>query len=353
MKAGVGITLLASALLAGWAVCGESSAAASKPPGESDRIKALPEEEREWLTEFVAPIIRPEERRVFLALEMLHQREEFKRDFWERREDPSLPRPLGPGYRIRYQELRRLVDEKYDGWRNDAGRLVIRHGEPAEVFQPRGCAGETFRDLEIWKYTNIGSSGRTTRRFLFFRQAPTAPRRLWSVNVPDSDVFLPNSCRQKLDALYGDCMPVLGDKCGSCPDRCDVYHAYLEIKFRQPSGAAAAVDEAQTYKPVEISTEGLDRLKDKWATTSDPNAKRLTVQGPLSAVPPDPEPTPDARRSLAREEIRERILGLEPEYRSWLDLATPLLTFEKLVNFLQSSGLEKDAFLKQFWKRRS
>ena len=103
MKAGVGFTVLASALLAGWAVCGQSSAADAKPPGESDRIKALPEDEREWPTEFVAPIILPEERRVFLALEMLHQREEFKPIFGSveriRRSHPHSDRATGSATR--------------------------------------------------------------------------------------------------------------------------------------------------------------------------------------------------------------------------------------------------------------
>ncbi len=123
-------------------------AAKPRPPRESERIKALPEEERQWLTEFVAPIILDEEKKAFLDLEAPYQREVFKREFWERRELPDLPSPLGSGYRFRYEELRQLADEKYDGWRQDAGRMVLRWGEPASILKPR-CGGEDVFDVEV------------------------------------------------------------------------------------------------------------------------------------------------------------------------------------------------------------
>src|SRR5262249_14979044 len=153
-----------------------------------------------WLTEFVAPIIRSEEEQVFLDLSQPYQREEFKREFWARRERPDLPQPLGPGYQLRYEELRHLADEKYDGWKNDAGRMVLHHGDPAAVLTPR-CPGETFRDLEVWTYPNFGPSGRTTYRFLFYRQSPSMPRKLWTMLESESVVFQPNSCRKSLAEL--------------------------------------------------------------------------------------------------------------------------------------------------------
>jgi hypothetical protein len=119
MKARAGALLAASFL----SVAAVSSGGDSRvgPPTDADRIKALPDEERHWLTEFVAPILLPEERTVFLELSESYQREAFKLDFWARRERPDLPQPLGPGYRERYDELWRLAQEKYGGWRNDAG----------------------------------------------------------------------------------------------------------------------------------------------------------------------------------------------------------------------------------------
>jgi hypothetical protein len=115
----------ASCVLAGASSGGagvEPAVPVPTPPkvSEAQRIRALPEDDRRWLTEFAAPILLPEERKVFLELTESYQREVFKGDFWARRENPGLPPPLGPGYRDRYAELRRAADEKYDGWRQDA-----------------------------------------------------------------------------------------------------------------------------------------------------------------------------------------------------------------------------------------
>lgn len=66
-------------------------------------------------------------------------------------------------------------------------------------------------------------------------------------------------------------------------------------------------------------------------------------------------PTPEAERlrRLSAEEVRDRISTLEPEYREFLDLARPLLTDEELSRFVQLSGHDKDAFIREFWRRHS
>ena len=145
---------------------GSSQNATAPELSKKQRIAALPEEERKWLTDFVAPIIQPEEEKLFLQLTEPHQREIFKEAFWARREQQNLPPPMGPGYRHRYEELRRLADEKYDGWRNDAGRMVIAHGEPAGIDELNEC-GDMMRNLEVWTYTGLGGSGRGQSQHLF------------------------------------------------------------------------------------------------------------------------------------------------------------------------------------------
>jgi GWxTD domain-containing protein len=330
-----------------------------KSPSESERIKTLPEEERQWLTEFAAPIILEEEKKAFLELEAPYQREVFKREFWERRELPDLLFPLGPGYRFRYQELRQLADEKYDGWRQDAGRMVLRWGEPASILKPR-CVGEDVFDVEVWTYDNLGRSGRTAARYIFYRRFGGGPRRLWTLNDGARQVFYPNSCRRSFSDLAGDCPPPSLSPCAECEDRCQVYRAYQEISARQGSGAGAAIEQATLFEPPRVSTEGLDRQKNRWATSSDPGAKKILVEGPSSVADgvftspiPFPTPTPEPRHRLSAEEIRERILRLEPKYREWLDIAGPLMTEEELSRFLQSSAAEKDRFIREFWKRHS
>ena len=333
-------------------------AKSSPQPSKAERIKALPEEERKWLTEFVAPIILPDEETVFLDLAQPYQREEFKRDFWERRERPDLPQPLGPGYQMRYEEMRRLADEKYDGWRNDAGRMVVRHGEPTAILAPRCAAEEGFRDLEVWTYNNFGPSGRTTYRFLFYRPNPSVPRKLWSLLDRESDVFLPNSCRKSLADLYKDCQPVMGDRCTQCIDRCEVYQAYQETKARQGGGPGAMTEMAYVFEPPKISTEGLQRLKEKWATTATPGAKKLTIEGPsgqttaqASAKPSTPAPV---KRKLSSKEIKELSAQLEQKYKDFFQLVDMIITEEERQVFLQiGDNFQKDRFIEAFWKRRS
>ncbi len=341
-------------------------AAPSKPMSEADRIKALPDDERKWLTEFVAPIILPQEKKVYLELSEPYQREQFKENFWERREQANLPQPLGPGYRYRYQELRQLADDKYDGWSHDAGRMVLLHGEPAEIFKAQGC-GETFHDLEIWTYNNLGNSGRMSSKFLFYRPQPTLPRRLWNVNTRNEEVFLPNSCRKTFDELAYDCQRSPADRCGMCQDNCDVYRAYTDIRARQGSGAGAAVDEAQIFKLPEVPTEGLERMRDKWATTADAKAKKINVEGPGSAPAPGAAPAAGAqaqaakpstpaplRRKLSNKEIKELTAKLEPKYKDFLQVVELIIAHDEREVFLQiADNYQKDRFIDAFWKRRS
>src|SRR5215472_11942511 len=110
---------------------GVAAAQSAAPPTlsskeRSERIKALPEDERKWLTEYVEPIILPEEVNLFLQLTESHQREMFKTEFWKRRERLGLPVPYGPGYEKRYAQLREAAAATYDGLVSDAGRMVIR-----------------------------------------------------------------------------------------------------------------------------------------------------------------------------------------------------------------------------------
>jgi hypothetical protein len=237
--------------------------------------------------------------------------------------------------------------------------MLLRWGEPAEIFQP-ACGGEeVFNGLEVWTYNNLGASGRGTSRFIFYRRFLNGPYRLWTLN--DRDVFRQNLCRRSFQELGKDCgPPQLGDRCTQCEDRCRVYKAYLEILARQGSPLGAVSEQARLFEPVKISTEGLDRQKDRWATTSNPKAKTIHVEGPSSearASAPSPTPTPATTpgppRKLSPDEIRDRIRQLEAKYKEWLDLARPLLSEEELSLFLQIPPKQKDEFIQKFWKSRS
>lgn len=91
-----------------------------------------------WLTEDVAYIIQPEERKAFLALRSNEEREHFIEQFWTRR-DPT-PATTGEN-EAKEEHYRRIAysNELYGaqatpGWKTDRGKMYIIAGPPDEIF---------------------------------------------------------------------------------------------------------------------------------------------------------------------------------------------------------------------------
>jgi GWxTD domain-containing protein len=315
---------------------------------QSQRIALLPDEERRWF-DLVEPILLPEERNFFLLLTQPHEREIFREEFWKRREREGLPPPLGPGYRRRYEELVRRADEVYDGRTQDAGRMVIAHGEPASI-EVIEC-DIMFRHLEIWTYSDPLPGIHSARRYFFTGISPGLPRKLWRLGDSDGDILQPGSCRKNLEELHGDCVEQRGDPCLSdCrAQACHVYPVYQEIKTRQSSSLGGASENARVLALPPVPTEQLADLAARFPGIRDPRAGAIRVEGGSVS----PTPTPEARLWMSADEMRDRILALEPRYRQWLDLAAPLLTISDLARFLQSTPSEKDRFIRDFFQRRS
>lgn len=334
---------------------------ATRPPREADLIASMPEEDRLWLTEFAAPILREEERKAYLELTETYQRDDFREKFWQRRELPDLPPPLGPGYRQRYRELRGLVDSRYDGWRSDAGRIVIRFGEPSDVLKPNCQGDDVFRELEVWTYTNAGASGRGQRRFILFRPHAGSALQMWTVLDGDAKVFLPSSCRKGFADLRKDCSVgqiEAADRCFPCEDRCRVYRAWEEVRARQGTGTGASIEQASLVEPQPVSTEGLLRDRDKWVTAPKAGAKTIGVQSPGSAAAASPAaaaatPTPTPTFGpLSPEELARAIAALDSRYRDFLDLARPLMSEEEVAAFAaRMSNGQRDEFMRALWSR--
>jgi GWxTD domain-containing protein len=332
------------------------------PKERAERLRLLPEEDRQWLDDFVRPIILSDERDFFLLLTQPHEREIFKEEFWKRRERDGLVFPLGPGYRQRYAELLRLADEKYDGRREDAGRMVIVHGEPASINALEDCQ-DMFRDLQVWTYRGPTAGNSGELQYFFYRRSPQGPRKLWDVTVPDSDVFQPGSCRKNFEQLYVDCTPSarmpgspqFADKCPlvtNCKAVCGILKTYLDIKTRQGSAMGGREESGTVLAAPSIDLEDLETLAGRFPSVHNPQARPIGAAA-VTGPPASTSPTPSAYTRLSPEEIRERILALPPKYREWLYLAGPLLVGEELSQFLQMSDSKKDDFIRSFWKRRS
>ena len=348
--------LLAIAILAAGAA--NPSVPVLSKKDRADRIRLLPDEERRWLEEVARPIILPDEENLFLLLSQEHEREIFKEEFWKRREKPGLLHPLGPGYRTRYLELLRLADMTYDGRREDAGRMVIAHGEPASIDRLEDCK-DMFRDLEIWTYRGPAPGNSAIRRFFFYRRNPGAPRKLWDLSVSDSDVFQPGSCRKHFPDLAIECggqRNPYTDPCylvTNCRATCLVLEVYSEIRVREGTELGGRTESGVTLAPPSVGLEGLEALAARFPSIRDPQARPI---GAAAAKPagesavPSTTTTPTA--SLTPGEIRERILRLEPKYREFLDLAAPMFSGDELSRFLLMSDSDKDSFIREFWRRR-
>jgi GWxTD domain-containing protein len=337
----------------------------STTPSRNERLAALPAEERVWVTDFVAPIILPAEEKLFLELTEGYQREIFKKAFWERREKDGLPRPFGPGFHRRYEELRPRLDTEYDGWRSDAGRMVLHYGEPDDLHHVENCQN-VFRDVEIWTYELVQGVAGQRVHYLFYRPE-LGPRKLWvsRTNQGRSDrqndqIFSDDSCRKSFPELACECAEICPkDPCVGqvCLEACDVYKVYQEIIARQGGANFGFVEQSQLLVLPQISSEGLDQFRSRFPGLADPSARPLHVIGPSSEATtptstPVPMRTPELKRLLSAEEIRDRIVALEPKYRDFLDLATPLLTQAEISDFLQLEPTEKDRFVRDFWKSR-
>jgi len=320
----------------------------------AEKIRELPEEERQWLTDYVQPIILPEERDLFLQLPQEYQREAFKKEFWGRRERDGLTPPLGPGYQSRYGHLREVAAEEYDGLSSDAGRMVVRLGEPAAIELLNGCS-EVFRQGEIWTYP-AGSSSREIRH-LFYRPSFGAPRRLWLRG--DTEIFQTASCIASFDQACATGPNGIPPKsanapCGgnvtvpkTCREACAVARVAEEIAGRGPQEASLG----NSVPPV--STEGLEGLWNRYASLSTPGAKPISIEsaGTVAAVPAAAAPAePAAKPDWSNEAIRARILALPKKYRDWLDLAGPLLSESELVAFLDLPASGRDGYIRKFWK---
>ena len=363
-------------------------ASASKPLSEKERLAALPEEAKKWLT-FVTPILLSEEKKAFLELPEEREREAFQEEFWKRRERDGLKPPLGPGYRHRYEELRDIAESKYDHWPSDAARMVIFNGEPAAIDELQNCR-RTFRDLEIWTYNNPGSIGGLGRRYFFYRRSPGEARKMWTIGTNDADVFSPGACRKSFAELQAECAPqppgtqdpcawtgkgnqpaVSGTVCGEV---CDIVKTWTEITSRQGSRTGGTVEEAQLLEPPRISLEGLDAIKQKSANVTDTNAKPLSMEASAAAAADPGKPngaaatagaTPTAATSQTSPPAakpaapakplseKERFAALPEDDKKWLDFVGPIILPPERKAFLElPEQHERDAFKEEFWKRR-
>jgi len=340
----------------------------------ADKLKALPDDERKWLGDYVAPIILPEEKNLFLQLTEPHQREIFKEEFWRRREQPGLPEPLGPGYRSRYEQFREAAATVYGGLTTDRGRLVVLRGEPAGIQEYSDC-NNVFRDIAVWTYPKSvpGSSIRGQDQFLFYQSSYGGTWKLWLPMTPDKEILTPSSC---LSTIQEACRQAgtpgspsadstfcpRGSLPQTCQRACEIVSIVEGIRSRGDGAGASALSD-----PPKVDVEGIERLAERFPTVGDAKAKPLSVQGPsgdavvptstnakvTAEQPPVPGPAP-AHRKLSKKEVKQLTEALPQQYRDFLSLVELIITPEEREIFLEiKESYQRDKFIDAFWKRRT
>jgi GWxTD domain-containing protein len=154
------LVLVVAAAACGIGTFARAQAAANKQLSVEDSaaLKSLPTLYRKWIDEDVRWIITSEERAQYLKLPSDDERNEFIKQFWERR-NVEVPGGGENSFRAEYYRRIAYANQHFaagaPGWRTDRGRIYIVYGPPDEVdSHPSGGAGDT-KPYVVWHYRVI------------------------------------------------------------------------------------------------------------------------------------------------------------------------------------------------------
>lgn len=339
--------------IAGFAVGGAAVVRAAEEPPRNESVTPAPisKEEREWATEIVAPLMSPDEKKIYLGLPTPAERTSFRDEFWTIRERDGLKPPFGPGFKNLYMSRLEAATETYGGWKRDAGRIVLALGEPANVVTI-DCPS-TFRPIEVWTMSPT-AIGNVPPRLVFYRDFASGPLKLWSPILgsgalmsaaasiaPPAD---PMGSRGQLAGAYSQrCSPQ--SPVIPCEHECEVlWPAIVAMENQGDLGASIALEKLAVFP---APPEGdWNRWRSRF------------VGGGSSAAPPVPsakaEPPAPASRKLSKADRKELEAKLPERYREWLDDVGLIITERERDIFLQvGDNVERDKFIEEFWRRRS
>ncbi|MCX6598049.1 MAG: GWxTD domain-containing protein [Acidobacteria bacterium] len=127
-----------------------------------------------WLTK-VAPAMLPAERKAYLALSSVEERQNFQRLFWTGKAvtEPEFLSRLG------YIDSHYGSGQTGSGANTDQGRMYLALGAPTAVH--RTPSSRIFYETEIWFYDYAPQTGYRSRlQFLFFRPRNIGDFKLYS-----------------------------------------------------------------------------------------------------------------------------------------------------------------------------
>ncbi|MFV2071565.1 MAG: VWA domain-containing protein [Thermoanaerobaculales bacterium] len=170
------ILVVGAAVLGGpaAAVGGEKSAKQSTKQKTKQKVKELPPHWYVWLEEEVYPLITPEQRRAFVALETEAQRKAFVERLWVLWGRQS---GIGTAFRGIYEERLLIARTEFGNTIEDRARILLIHGPPA--FQHMVNCDAIFQPMVFWGWPYIEGLGEDVV-VLFFRRDGLDRWRMWT-----------------------------------------------------------------------------------------------------------------------------------------------------------------------------
>lgn len=147
--------------------------AATVATAQRARVRDLPSQWRIWLEEEVYPLVTPEQRQAFLALETEAQRTEFVDRLWQVWGQNS---GYGSEFRRLYEERLEFVRVEFENTTEDRSRVYLIHGPP-NVRKSVDCEG-VFYPLEFWMWEILPGLGAEVS-VVFYQPYGLGRFRLW------------------------------------------------------------------------------------------------------------------------------------------------------------------------------
>ncbi|HET7452236.1 MAG TPA: GWxTD domain-containing protein, partial [Thermoanaerobaculia bacterium] len=342
----IALSLLTAVLATGGAVV--ARAAEDPPRNESVTPAPISKGEREWATQIVAPLLTPDEKKLYLDLPTPAERTSFRDEFWAIRERDGLRPPFGPGFRTLYMS-RWEAAEQYGGFKNDAGRVVLTLGEPVDV-HPLDCPND-LRPIEVWTMAPQSTAG-SPEKLIFYRDAPTTPLKLWSPILGPEVLLSPTVSHPTPDAQSGraELQAVYATRCGlratvpPCGDECNVlWPTIINMENNGHLAEELRLEKLAVFPP---PPEG------DWKGWRSRFVGGAAPSAPVASAKAEP-PAPVSRK-LTKADRKALETKLPERYKAWLDDVGLIITDRERDVFLQvADDVERDKFIEQFWRRRS
>lgn len=138
----------------------------------------LSKEAKDWMNGPVRYLMSKEERKVFKKLEGEEAVEQFKQDFWVKR-DP-IPETEANEFKIRFEERVAFAAKNFRNFSSDRGMVYILLGPPQERSDNPLGANISQGASELWTYASIkGQRTRTNYSLYFYDHNNNNDHELW------------------------------------------------------------------------------------------------------------------------------------------------------------------------------